>query len=80
MRFSSFLMRDSSNGAEAADEDEAAADGDCIEVAAAGAVVLSGGNNVIDVRAEICRQLFKQDGKTHTKADRTISAERGSIQ
>ena len=33
-------MRDSSNGAEAADEDEAAADGDCIEVAAAGAVVL----------------------------------------
>ena len=75
-------MRDSSNGAEAADEDEAAAaaDGDCIEVAAAGAVVLSGGNNVIDVRAEICRQLFKQDGKTHTKADRTISAERGSIQ
>ena len=76
-------MRDSSNGAEAADKDEAAAaaaDGDCIEVAAAGAVVLSGGNNVIDVRAEICRQLFKQDGKTHTKADRTISAERGSIQ
>ena len=75
-------MRDSSNGAEAADEDEAAAaaDGDCIEVAAAGAVVLSGGNNVIDVTAEICRQLFKQDGKTHTKADRTISAERGSIQ
>ena len=41
MRFSSFFIRDSSSGAEAEDEDEAAtADGDCIEVAAAGAVVL----------------------------------------
>ena len=41
MRFSSFFIRDSSSGAEIADEDETAADdGDCIEVAAAGAVVL----------------------------------------
>ena len=38
MRFSSFLIRDSSSGAEAADE--AAVDGDCIEVVEAGAVVL----------------------------------------
>ena len=38
MRFSSFFIRDSSSGAEAADE--AAVEGDCIEVVEAGAVVL----------------------------------------
>ena len=43
MRFSNFLMRDSSNGAEVAeaDDDAAAADGDCNDVDA-GAVALLG--------------------------------------